>query len=188
MDKPGYLLGFPLWLILDRLHFIVSNSAKRWKTCSFVHTKRNSDVNNRVRDEFCVPLRMFVWTLVHHYDFGELLATDFIEYCRLYCSPQFYQTFANRLTSLPGASSERFAERLGMCSGKKIFITREGHFGMGLRPTREGDVLAIVFGCPMPMLLRPTEDVPPKFRLVGQAYVDNLMSGEAVMKWKDGKF
>jgi hypothetical protein len=54
---------------------------------------------------------------------------------------------------------------------------------MSLRPSRQCDVLAIILGCPMPILLRPTRDVD-QYWLTCQAFVNGMMYGEAIEKLK----
>jgi hypothetical protein len=88
--------------------------------------------------------------------------------------------------SSPDANARRFMDQAYVsCKNKKFFVTERGICGIGLRPTRKGDVLAIVLGCRMPILLRPT-DIPGHYKLVGQAYVNEIMKGEAIREWESG--
>lgn len=61
--------------------------------------------------------------------------------------------------------------------GSTIFSTVDGYIGIGRYPLEQGDVVAIVRGCRMPLVLRQQDDY---FRLVGPSYVSGIMQGEAV--------
>ena len=67
------------------------------------------------------------------------------------------------------------------------FSTGKGHFGKGPRELKEGDQIAIVFGCRIPLVLRSTGDRRGSFRLVGPCYVSGMMSGEAFRDKKGSK-
>ncbi|CZR65385.1 uncharacterized protein PAC_15285 [Phialocephala subalpina] len=134
----------------------------------------------------------FLWNLVRTYPLPDLLPFDFVAFCRQR-SLDFFQLISTRsyfsraLHSSPNTSPDRFIDEANsVCGNKKFFATIRGFCGMGLQSTRENDVLAIIFGCPMPVLLRPTSD-PRIYSLVGQAYVQELMYGKAVRDWKNGK-
>lgn len=62
-------------------------------------------------------------------------------------------------------------------AGAVWFSTANGCIGLGPRKLQQGDVVAIVRGSRVPLLLRRQND---SFRLVGPAYVSNIMRGEAV--------
>ena len=56
---------------------------------------------------------------------------------------------------------------------------------MGLGPPHAavGDIVAVFFGSDVPFVLRPQED---KFRLIGEAHVQDIMDGEVMEWWKNG--
>jgi hypothetical protein len=134
----------------------------------------------------------FLWSLVRSYPGSELLSQDFVAYCRNNL-PDLVQVvsesryFVNDLRPSTEASATRFQmEASSCCRNKKFITTDNGMCGTGPLPTRARDVLAIIFGCPTPVLLRPTDE-PTVYRLVGHAYVNKLMLGRAVRDWKRGK-
>jgi hypothetical protein len=134
----------------------------------------------------------FVWTLVRYYGHPDCLASDFAVFCYEHCSKGFPQLISglpspmSAVQSSPDANARRFIDQAYVsCGNKKFFVTERGICGIGLRPTRKGDVLAIVLGCRMPILLRPT-DIPGHYRFVGQAYVNEIMRGEAIREWESG--
>ncbi|KAK3675487.1 hypothetical protein LTR78_004570 [Recurvomyces mirabilis] len=64
-------------------------------------------------------------------------------------------------------------------SDRVIFLTEQGQLGLGPMSMSTGDILAILWGCPWPVVLRPLQD-SDEFSLVGVAYVYGIMSGEAI--------
>lgn len=65
-------------------------------------------------------------------------------------------------------------------SGRCFFTTANGMVGLGPANLQPGDMVAIIFGCSLPLVLRETYQ---QFRLVGPAYVHGIMHGEYI----DGK-
>jgi hypothetical protein len=134
----------------------------------------------------------FVWNLVQTYDRTEFLLPDFVAFCRDSVPDLFRLVSADTLLSAAlqpsaGTSAQHFGTRLReSCIYRRYFATHGRMCGIGLCPTQVGDVLAIIFGCPMPVLLRPTHN-PGVYRFVGQAHVEDLIHGEAVEDWKAGK-
>jgi hypothetical protein len=66
---------------------------------------------------------------------------------------------------------------------KRVFVTESGLIGAGPAPLRSGDLCCILFGGRVPFLLRPTESA---YRLVGEAYINGVMQGEAVVDYMLG--
>jgi hypothetical protein len=69
---------------------------------------------------------------------------------------------------------------------RRFMLTEGGYFGWGpdnaysedpLMELRVGDKIAIIFGCSTPLVIRPKGD---KFEVVGEAYVQGFMDGEAL--------
>jgi hypothetical protein len=54
--------------------------------------------------------------------------------------------------------------------------------GLGPPKTKEGDVIAILYGCSVPVILRPVHaDVAPQsYEFIGEAYIYGKMDGEAI--------
>lgn len=71
--------------------------------------------------------------------------------------------------------------RLGQNNGDDrdsvVFGTTRGYIGLGSSRVVQGDVVATVRGCRVPMVLRRYGDF---FRLVGPSYVSGLMHGEVI--------
>lgn len=66
------------------------------------------------------------------------------------------------------------------CHGRSLFLTRKGTFGLGPSDTRPGDIVTILLGCPSPMVFRPCID-HEAYSVVGEAYCDGFMDGEALL-------
>jgi hypothetical protein len=77
---------------------------------------------------------------------------------------------------------------LERCIGKRsFFVTKSGFYGTCVPDSREGDIVSILFGSPVPLILRPTNSsvlVAGCERgthfLVGASYVSGIMNGEMV--------
>ena len=79
---------------------------------------------------------------------------------------------------------------VAVANQRKFFITKKGLFGLGPGVMREGDWVAVLLGADVPFVLREVggEQRPPsdpfpddvKFQLVGECYVNGLMTGAAV--------
>jgi hypothetical protein len=63
--------------------------------------------------------------------------------------------------------------------GRKPFVTKKGHLGLGLDHVEPGDVVAVLIGSQVPFVLR--KSVGGRYKIVGEAYVDGIMDGEAVV-------
>ncbi len=80
------------------------------------------------------------------------------------------------------AQAERAAE-LRMLR-RRFLITSNGSFGLGPRDTREGDVVFVLYGCSVPVVLRPDGD---GWLFVGEVFVAGIMDGEVVQAADDRK-
>jgi hypothetical protein len=67
--------------------------------------------------------------------------------------------------------------RFGSASGPKTL------FGLAPKEAEDGDLVCILFGCTVPVILRPIEDLG-LYKLIGEAYVHGVMDGEAMVSSK----
>jgi hypothetical protein len=79
-----------------------------------------------------------------------------------------------------GSVDEIYWAATRFCMGRTLFSTQSRMIGLGPRILCKGDVCCVLFGAPVPFVLRPVEE---GFRLVGEAYVHGVMKGEAVVDW-----
>ena len=64
---------------------------------------------------------------------------------------------------------------------RRFLVTEDRYMGLAPSEAREGDRVAVVYGCSTPVLLRGIGDDPvANWLLVGECYVHGLMDGEAV--------
>lgn len=79
------------------------------------------------------------------------------------------------------------------CKGRRFMTTTNGYLGWAPdnitgddgAQTKRGDLIAIIFGCSTPLVIRPKEGY---FQVVGEAYVQGLMNGEALEFLKTGRY
>lgn len=79
------------------------------------------------------------------------------------------------------------------CKRRRLMTTEKGYigwapdniFGRSCEQTRQGDLIAIIFGCSTPIVIRPYGQL---FKVVGEAYVQGLMDGEAMGLLEAGRF
>ncbi|RYC59873.1 hypothetical protein CHU98_g6344 [Xylaria longipes] len=97
------------------------------------------------------------------------------------------KAYTNRIEGIPpGARRKILLVNCGLkMRGRCFFVTDGGLMGMGSGFMRSGDIICVPLGCKTPILLRP--DGNKEYSLVGDAYVDGYMNGEAVKEWMEGK-
>ena len=71
----------------------------------------------------------------------------------------------------------RYAKK--MMTERALAIMVNGVFGLVPEDARPGDIICLIFGCDVPLVLRPDED--STFKIVGECYVDGNMSGEPLL-------
>ncbi|KAG9235262.1 heterokaryon incompatibility protein-domain-containing protein [Amylocarpus encephaloides] len=67
---------------------------------------------------------------------------------------------------------------------RRFFLSTEGTMGVAPESSLEGDVICIPLGCPHPMILRRDDD---HYIIIGEAFVDGYMYGEAMELLEKGK-
>ena len=73
-------------------------------------------------------------------------------------------------------------DRVGL--NRKLITTEGGYVGLALETVEQGDAMAVLLGCSMPIVLRKVEgeDGDVRWRVIGECYVHGFMHGEA-MEW-----
>jgi len=83
-------------------------------------------------------------------------------------------------TTFDRLDAAKFCGEIGAKAlGRKPFVTKKGHLGLGLDHVESGDAVAVLSGCQVPFVLRKT--VCGRYKIVGEAYIDGIMDGEAVV-------
>jgi hypothetical protein len=74
-----------------------------------------------------------------------------------------------------------FLERVQSVVWNRKFFTTIGRnlFGLGPDGLQNGDAVAVLYGCSVPVILRPVEN-RMHYKLVGECYIHGLMDGQAV--------
>jgi hypothetical protein len=62
--------------------------------------------------------------------------------------------------------------------GRQFFVTEDGHMGLGLHGLVEGDQVCILYGLPVPFVIRDKGN--GFYSLLSECYVEGLMNGEAI--------
>jgi hypothetical protein len=68
---------------------------------------------------------------------------------------------------------------------RRFFISYSGMVGLAGEEVLEGDVICVLFGCSLPVILRPVGD---HFIYVGEAYADGYMWGRAIEELDEGAY
>jgi len=79
------------------------------------------------------------------------------------------------------------------CQSRRFMTTSNGYlgwapdniYGSDEDQTRKGDLISVIFGCSTPIVIRPHGKL---FKVVGEAYVQGLMDGEAMRFLESGDF
>lgn len=69
--------------------------------------------------------------------------------------------------------------------GRKLVTTYTGYIGLVPDRAEVGDVIAVLWGCNFPVILRLCQG---GFRYVGECYIDGLMDGEGVKATERGDY
>ena len=75
------------------------------------------------------------------------------------------------------ATIHRLFERMTH-AGRRFCTTKQGRFGWASRRAMEGDIVALLYGCVVPILLRPRRD--GKYECLEACYMNGIMDGEFV--------
>ena len=92
----------------------------------------------------------------------EFMTPDFFTYCRHHCTPTFVCFLESqpifKPSSWPASPTRYFFEVYTSCRNRRFFTISRGICGRGPGILRKDDILALVFGCRMPLILRPTHN------------------------------
>ncbi|KAI1743029.1 heterokaryon incompatibility protein-domain-containing protein [Xylaria scruposa] len=84
------------------------------------------------------------------------------------------------------ADANIYRLHLDAASNRRVFFTEnKAYIGLGPGIIQKNDFLCILFGGATPMVLRPVGDL---YRFIGECYVYDLMSGEAIRDWEKGHY
>lgn len=86
----------------------------------------------------------------------------------------------------PGIIFEFLRRVQSVIWGRRLATLDKGYVVLGPRSCEEGDVVCILYGCSVPVLLRPRSNVHG-YTFVGECYVHGMMDGEARILEEQGK-
>jgi hypothetical protein len=90
--------------------------------------------------------------------------------------PSIYQKHDDPYMGLAGPYYEALTR---WTLNRRLFRTNTRHLGLGPKMLQGGDIVVILYGAPVPMVLRHRTQTGT-FAYVGDAYCDGIMSGQAV--------
>ena len=89
--------------------------------------------------------------------------------------------------STPTVVRQYIERAQSVLGGRKLIRTRRSFMGLGPQGCEEGDIICILYGCSVPVVLRSCvtkgSKEPSFYRIIGGAYVHEMMQGEA-LQWK----
>lgn len=108
---------------------------------------------------------------------------DFFPDMQEYVRPSpLYQTYSRELTEHHAFNMSLTALAL---VGRRLVTTTTGYLGLAAASVQKTDIIAILYGCNFPVILRAVED---KFLYIGECYIDGLMDGEAIDAQERGEY
>jgi hypothetical protein len=72
-----------------------------------------------------------------------------------------------------------------MMNRRRFFLSKAGFVGAAPWNSKEGDVVCVLLGCSYPVILRREDD---HYVLIGEAYIDDFMNGNAIDGLENGEF
>jgi hypothetical protein len=72
-------------------------------------------------------------------------------------------------------------------AGRRFFVSSSGLLGMAPAEAQVGDKICVLLGCSYPVILRPSE-AGKYYTFIGEAYVNEYMSGKAMDELDEGKY
>ncbi|KAI1455898.1 heterokaryon incompatibility protein-domain-containing protein [Annulohypoxylon moriforme] len=84
-----------------------------------------------------------------------------------------------------GNSKRNLSRAHDTCINRALFITEDGHIGLGPASIAAGDELGLIFSCSKPIALRPSSNPPSsedmEYKVVGECYIHRGMLGEVLL-------
>ena len=191
-DPVPPLRGFHNWWNL----FVASRSESISDQAVFARTISCGNWQFDTEDEYSMKIDSIFTLLV------DTLTEDDIEN---YVPPSRVSSFpisrstsmSTSVTSLPGDENDEEylevedKERLGTIisaslsmNRRRLVISENGYVGLGMWNVEVGDLICILLGCNFPVILRRIEN---HYVLIGEAYIDGIMNGEAMEGLKNGE-
>ncbi len=101
-------------------------------------------------------------------------------------NPEQLESLVKMLIPFPAlrADTERFLARCQECMHRGRFLASErGRTGLLPANSMAGDIVVVIFGCHVPLALRPLE--AGGYTLLGECYLEGIMDGEMIQRLQD---
>jgi hypothetical protein len=112
---------------------------------------------------------------------------DFLICCN---RPLKYFLQDNKAPQLSAEQYHQAINRMGkFLWSRRLVTTKQGYIGVVPRPVRRGDIVAVLFGCSAPLILRPCRDGYKDMLeiIASECYIQGIMDGEIVQGVHDEK-
>ena len=151
---------------------------QRVATCS---TLTNMYVGNRkLLDALCRTLVMGAFRELYDPSLADLVSEEDgkLAFSKFIGGPSKY----SEDDILDDREAQRYLTAVFVCArNRSLIFTRAGRIGLAPRATRPGDRVCVLLGCANPLVIRPVGACSAQFQVVGAAYIDSMMSGEALL-------
>lgn len=141
---------------------------------------------NTASDESLIPPWLSTWWQDHKSAGFRMRGFTMEELCT--ATPAKTAVPSDSGQPLPKTSKSFFSRMRGTMSrgrnGRRLMVTDEGRVGIVSRKACKGDAVCVLFGCSVPVILRPQgqngSEQPVVYKFIGECYLDGFMNGEAV--------
>jgi hypothetical protein len=74
-------------------------------------------------------------------------------------------------------------------ASRRLITTEGGWLGLAPEEVQKGDVVANLYGCNSPVVLRPSDQYDEcRYLVIGECYVDGIMDGELIVPKNQGEY
>ena len=137
-----------------------SKEQQDWREALIDSQLRSNDSH---KEQLLAQVTLYVDVLNHHvFGKGDLIPEEELT------NPVIQDSFS---------SIHRQFERMTH-TGRNFCTTEAGRLGWASKRAKEGDIVALLYGCVVPILLRPRQD--GKYECLEACYIQGIMDGEVV--------
>lgn len=97
--------------------------------------------------------------------------------------PGWSEDLTDRHSEAEREASQFWTASTSACQNRRLVEIENGFLALCPRVVQQRDIVAVLYGCQRPCLLRPCGK---RFKMLGQCYVDEIMDGQAVQMHRAG--
>jgi hypothetical protein len=131
-------------------------------------------------------VKSFLYWCVHQNSYPRSSTREGI--LELFCGSTEHQHSLRWPDYLLGASEkdyfQHFLTGLRISPDMAFVITQNAYIGTAPAETKNGDMICLVFGCPVPLIVRPQED---HHIIIGWVHIYGMMNGEMMDELREGR-